>query len=335
MIEHRWTPILEDAISAWSGRTRPLAAIARGLEAAREPGADLALFWAYAAGVLGDSGEADRALVRFWAGFAASPPDSAVLDGGLAYAAWIAGHLGDGIDDVLAVVDRRLRALASAWPGSYDLLGGLAGIAVYALARDDDATLAAITDALAERSENGNAWRSLDGGLDLGLAHGVAGPIAILGKIAARGHATAARLAADAARYLLAQRTPAGFPSYPGGPTRLAWCYGEPGVSLALWHAGVAPDLAWTSRIDDTTVIDAGLCHGAAGVAHICNRFYQATGDPAHRDAARAWIERLLTYPHDGTALLTGAAGVGLVLAAALGSVEPVWITLKPCDVLP
>ena len=45
---------------------------------------------------------------------------------------------------------------------------------------------------------------------------------------------------------------------------------------------------------EPSQVIDAGLCHGAAGVAHLFNRLSQATGDAELARAADAWFARTL-----------------------------------------
>ena len=85
---------------------------------------------------------------------------------------------------------------------------------------------------------------------------------------------------------------------------------------------------------------------GAGGVAHLFNRFHQATGDPVLGEAARRWVdetlalrgsegiggfrawgpnaEKELTW-RDEAGFLTGAAGVGLTLLAAATAVEPEW----------
>ena len=95
-------------------------------------------------------------------------------------------------------------------------------------------------------------------------------------------------------------------------------------------------------------VIDAGLCHGAAGVAHLFNRIYQTSDDEACGDAARRWFARALEMrrPGEGLAgfvtwgarrdepgpgwiadpgLLIGASGIGLALLGAVSTVEPAW----------
>src|SRR5262249_30350792 len=100
------------------------------------------------------------------------------------------------------------------------------------------------------------------------------------------------------------------------GPSRVAWCYGDLGVSAALLRASRCVDEPrWekeaiaiarkeATRFDDTTGIrDAGLCHGTAGVAHIFNRMFQATGDVLLGDASRFWFERTLMMRQDGAGI--------------------------------
>jgi lantibiotic modifying enzyme len=93
---------------------------------------------------------------------------------------------------------------------------------------------------------------------------------------------------------------------------------------------------------DQTGVVDAGLCHGSAGLAHLFNRMYQMTAEPILADAARFWVERTLescsaALSQDATGtdaargawkgpgLLEGAAGVALALEAACTTAEPIW----------
>jgi len=143
-------------------------------------------------------------------------------------------------------------------------------------------------------------------------------------------------------------------------PTRTAWCYGDLGIAAVLlsaaqsferddWreHALDIARVAARRPFEDTKTVDVGLCHGATGIAHIFNRVYQATGDEEMRDAAHQWIRRALALrrPGEGVAgflswmvmppaggewvadrgFLTGAAGIGLALLAAVSDVEPSW----------
>ena len=40
-------------------------------------------------------------------------------------------------------------------------------------------------------------------------------------------------------------------------------------------------------RLGETSITDAGLCHGTFGASHLFNRMYQATGEASLGDAAR------------------------------------------------
>jgi hypothetical protein len=206
---------------------------------------------------------------------------------------------------------------------------------------------------------------------DLGIAHGIPGILAALAEIVEAGVAvrTARRLLDAGTRWLLqrahrregptydtyAPREPGAHhgPALPPGPARLAWCYGDPGVVAALLRiAQVRRDrelrataIAIARRITriraDPSVQDAGLCHGHAGMLHICNRLYQATGEPAARDAAIDWAERTLVvragprailegevldpWPYRPLRFLAGAAGSALALLAAASSTVPLW----------
>jgi lantibiotic biosynthesis protein len=238
-------------------------------------------------------------------------------------------------------------------------------------------------DETAERHDDGTTWlteprlvppsqraEAPNGYYNLGLAHGVPGAIALLGAACASGvaAATARPLLDGAVAWLLAQRLPAGSSShfsYWAGPgikaesSRLAWCYGDLGLAAALLYAArCVGDVGWEREAlaiartaaarppQDARVIDAGLCHGAAGAAHIFNRLYQSSGDETFADAARFWCTQTLALrqPGQGTGflsfepvgdgkmdwraepgLLTGAAGVGLALLAATTSIEPTW----------
>jgi len=206
---------------------------------------------------------------------------------------------------------------------------------------------------------------------NLGVAHGVPGVIGFLAAAHREGvnDPRVTRLAEDSVRWLLAQRRPgldgSEFPSHvpPDGearPTRTAWCYGDLGVAAVLlsaaqsfgradWEAE-ALDIAHVAArrsVEETKVMDVGLCHGAAGIAHLFNRVHQATGDAVTGDAARDWYQRALdmrrpgegmagllswvdTAPQQGiwkgeAGFLSGVAGVGLALLAAVTEFEPVW----------
>lgn len=210
-----------------------------------------------------------------------------------------------------------------------------------------------------------------EGFYNLGMAHGIPGVIALLAGIYAHGIAMErVRPLLDAAvDWVVAQRIEGDersqFPAVvaPGRSpeaARTAWCYGDPGIAAALFVAAHATGRSdwWDEAIRLATAVarrpvehcgvdDAGLCHGAAGIAHILNRLSVATGDQELEDAARSWFARTLEMRSPGTGvggyrtwrsgrggaagwidhpgLLTGAAGIGLALLAATGTAEPSW----------
>lgn len=197
-----------------------------------------------------------------------------------------------------------------------------------------------------------------NGRFNLGVAHGVPGVIPVLARAAAAGIDAARPLLEGAVDWLLADGS-----GFDLRPARSAWCYGDPGIAAALLTAARAADEpAWEARAlalaraaaarppAQTGVRDACLCHGAAGLGHLFNRLHQATGDPVLGAAARAWLERALEAGEPGPGatgiggfrtwgpgpdgemgwraepgLMTGAAGIGLVLLAAVSGIEPAW----------
>lgn len=312
----------------------------------------------------------------------------ASLYAGAAGIGWVLAHLrGSLLDerDRGASLDRALLTLLDRrpWPGHFDLISGLTGLGVYALerldARDGPALLERVVARLAEMAvrDGDEVWwwtrpewladharaRSPQGHIDLGIAHGVPGLVALLGAACAVG------VAADTARVLLVGavswllRTGISDeplvcwrgPSVESPPARLAWCYGAPGIAAALLVAARGADEpAWEDAarrlaqqaaacsVDDSGVVDAGLCHGAAGLGLVFARLHQATGQPELRDAARFWFAHTLTLRDPGAGiggftaegvdgpthdpgLLTGATGIALALHAAATTREPSW----------
>ncbi len=324
---------------------------------------------------------------------ASTPLGASLYSGfsGIAWAAELVGRLldpggedrGEAIDDALA----QLLARAELDREPFDVILGLTGLGVYALERwpraaavDSANRIVAHFESRARRDRTGAYWWTApalllgrrrqeypEGGVDLGVAHGVAGVIPFLARASAlgAGSPSARALADDAVRWLLAQAVPgdAGptIPYFiadgaPRLPARSAWCYGDPGVAAALLVA--AEDACEPFWVEEATalgvraaarpphlsgVVDAGFCHGSAGLAHLFNRMFQLTGEARLAEAARFWLERTLDLcapgapeplpwvseagqpPWSGLGLLEGAAGVALVLLAASTAAEPVW----------
>ncbi len=238
---------------------------------------------------------------------------------------------------------------------------------------------------LARREGRGVAWYSprsilpaehhefaCAGYFDLGIAHGNAGVISWLGEVLKRrpGLDRAEEFLAGGVGWLLDHRLPPGsgssFATRIGDgieprPSRVAWCYGDLGVVVGLLNAACASrDPFWRDEatrmglavcereMSTSGIEDPGLCHGAAGVAHLFNRLFQATGLATFRNAALRSFDLLLAMrrPGEGLAgfttvrgggegqpservadesLLTGVTGIALAMQAAVSTVEPAW----------
>jgi lantibiotic biosynthesis protein len=209
---------------------------------------------------------------------------------------------------------------------------------------------------------------------DLGVAHGVPGTIAILAAAFAAGAeaALAQDLLDGAVPWVLGERrTPgwgagytyagASLPFYIGGredefrPSRLGWCYGDASAALMLMHAAEALDREdWRASALDLArhaarrdpgsagVVDAGLCHGSAGLALVFARLAAYEDDAELRAAASTWLGQTLEYWKPGRgcggftvqilkdwvadpSFLMGAAGIGLALLALSDPEPPAW----------
>jgi hypothetical protein len=175
------------------------------------------------------------------------------------------------------------------------------------------------------------------------------------------------RLLGSAVTWLL-NAVPDGRPrfgtSWPADPDelkRMGWCYGDPGVAGVLLGASRAlssPELEQvalallaqiTAPLATRGVPDACFCHGAAGLAHIYNVAFQRTGSVQMRAQAMHWLAEVLRIRQPGSGiagysflkvddeamrwaadptLLSGAAGIALVLLAAIEDREPGWQAL-------
>ena len=133
--------------------------------------------------------------------------------------------------------------------------------------------------------------------------------------------------------------------------SRLAWCYGDMGVGYILYQAsivfediqlskfalGVLKKTTYRTALENTQIIDPGLCHGAAGVAYIYHKLYISTGVDDFRKSHDYWTDSLgkMSIFEDGVGgfkkynestgvhiidygLLEGTAGIGLSLLSYL-----------------
>jgi hypothetical protein len=212
-----------------------------------------------------------------------------------------------------------------------------------------------------------------NGYYNLGVAHGIPGILQFLCQVWASGIVERERsyeVLDGAVSWLIAQQRPSGClsrfsswisPGQESTDSRMTWCYGDLGILSVLLQVADCTDrrdwrdftdrllnhcLAWPT--DRSGIVDAPLCHGAAGVAHIFNRIYQTKGDRRCLDAALVWYQRTMAFRQAGSgvggflslarpdplappvweaspAFLDGAVGVALAFLAAVTPVEPSW----------
>lgn len=252
----------------------------------------------------------------------------------------------------------------------YDLFHGLTGIAALLLRRmPGNEAMADILRYLVRltqlRQEGGlelpGWWVAHDpdpllptpgGHANLGIAHGAAGPLALLALAACRGcvvdgqREAIERLADWFDRWR--QSSPEG-PWWPQwvaldelrtgrpvqpGPGRPSWCYGAAGIARACQLAAIATgDSARRSTAEEAMaacltagqlhrISEPGLCHGLAGIYQTAYRASQdaLTPEIAARLplVAAALADHVAACPENGTGLLTGEAGVRLAMETAL-----------------
>lgn len=184
------------------------------------------------------------------------------------------------------------------------------------------------------------------GHINLGLAHGVSGPLALLALAMLHGHevtgqsaalhATAKTLA-DAARPLIRDTDILGWQpitrpdEWGDHPTveaeRPSWCYGTPGITRAIQLAAIATKdptrQRWAESVMGDSlsdpahlalITDSTVCHGWAGAYFIAaHAAVDAEPDSRLHPIATALADRIdPTGATTSSGLLTGAAGIRL-----------------------
>lgn len=285
---------------------------------------------------------------------------------GVAFAAWSLSRGGTRYRKLLSAVEDQLftRAAGTAdvlcGPGSdnptlrYDLISGATGLGTYLLSRRDEPraldALRAILAALAgwsDPDEGRPCWftPSTDEGnraptdvlppdsLRCGLAHGLAGPLALLALAQLSGVDVdgLGPALSGMAGWVLRHRVddawgmnwpmavapgPASSDLFTSRPSHAGWCYGSPGDARALWLAGKAlgrADLcdaavsameAVARRPPAALLVESPtFCHGYAGLLQITLRFARETGLPALAEAAREYARHLVAFHEPGSRL--------------------------------
>ncbi|WP_239396632.1 lanthionine synthetase C family protein [Frankia sp. CiP3] len=315
-------------------------------------------------------------------------PDTASLYQGapaVAYTLHTAGHPAYDaalatLDDAIATVIRQRLETAHRridhgqlpHAREYDLINGLTGLGAILLHRDHETALlrdvltylVRLTRPIRVNGRDLPGWwatgspdrrasaRWNAGHAGFGMAHGVAGPLALLAITKRQGITTAGHV--DALHTIVTwldqwrrgQRRTDWWPEVIDhnelrtgsaarpGPHRPSWCYGSPGIARAEHLAALAiGDQQRVSNAVETLIgcltddhrlaqlTDAGLCHGWAGLLLTAHRAAAdtSTGElSAALRAAQAHMHRYLRGKGDPTTagLLDGATGIALAHSA-------------------
>lgn len=305
---------------------------------------------------------------------------------GLAGIGWTIEHLyknkfiNGNSDFILSELDEHLLAHTNELNknSQYDLFYGTMGYVSYLLARDkiDIISYKKIIDYFKIESEqiskNEIVWYSSYANkkaINLGLAHGLPSVIIILIKLLTRTNKLIEykELIYYPINYLLNKKNEnykaigSLFPAYISEDnekgSRLAWCYGDMGIGIALLQASLAFNdnellieskkimefSALRKNLRQNFVIDALICHGSSGIAHMFNRHYNQTKNKTYKESAKYWFQQTIEMGNqkgssagykfltgNGTwikdySLLNGIAGIGLALISAVSDIEPKW----------
>jgi lantibiotic biosynthesis protein len=306
-----------------------------------------------------------------------------------AYATMLAAldeHINDLTALQLAAAYERMDRGELTRPSEYDLISGLTGLGLYHLVRHGSAGsgmttavleyLVALAAPIRQHGVSLPGWWSGTGPasapdpawpmghLNLGMAHGIAGVLALLSGamrvgIEVEGHTKAvSKLCATFDRYRQGSSAYPWWPAMisrsdynhgttsPGRRARPSWCYGTPGQARAQQLAGLALNDHERMRVAEHALAgcvldrrvsclltDASLCHGWAGVIQT---LWRATSDAlnplplqtALRNARQGMEDQLTRIgPPTSSGLLEGTSGILLAQndLSCTGSEPPSW----------
>jgi hypothetical protein len=314
-----------------------------------------------------DAAQAHAYLVRAMqamADTAHAPAGIYTGPGAVAFAVLVAHRATGGYRSALCRLDDHQRRLVHrALPevrntptttnGEFEVVRGMSGIGRYLLARREqcDEELRLVLTYLTRmahgeithRGQQVPRWWTLaapklgqevempDGHLNLGLSHGVAGPLALLSLacqqgVVVDGQREAIERLVDLLQkwtfegedgsgrvwppHLTLERWAAGLDGSPPRQ-RPSWCYGAPGISRAIQLAGQALDRAeWlrfahhsllpllTTDPESWSIDNPNLCHGWSGMMHLLAVLNESIGDKRVADVVDDMAARTLAQFH-------------------------------------
>lgn len=253
---------------------------------------------------------------------------------------------------------------------NYDFLHGALGIIKY-FNKDPKFIneVLALFEKTAKKRDNTYKWNSWVGverkiGCNISLSHGISSIVAVLSRLncASINFEVRDRIIERACNYICTQEIDfhkygCYFPSISCEGqseitrSRMAWCYGDLGIAVALWEAGkVVNNKAWKSKAieiftfssqrrsqKDTMVQDAELCHGSASLVMMFDYMFRETGEELFRETRNFWVKKTIELScfEDGLAgykilrgsdlkwrkeydILNGISGIGLIFLSVL-----------------
>ncbi len=296
------------------------------------------------------------------------------------------------IDDILTPFDEYLNAQMklSISNKTYDFLEGALGYGFYFLKRMERTKnpvlrsqyseyvkeLVSELDLMAITEGDSKKWESIlnpekgNKGYNLSLSHGISSIICFLSKAHTNkiSSKVASTLLNGAVNFLkdfedTGRSNISLFPSWIEQNktleynSRLAWCYGDIGIGLAIRSAGaslndlrmqeyardVLKHAAERYKLNNSGVVDSGICHGSFGNSHIFHLLSFYEDDPSFKNAAEFWLKDGLSrytenpkepYQHlNGEKntwemrlnLLEGLSGIGLCMLEHLSQKLNFW----------
>jgi lantibiotic modifying enzyme len=288
------------------------------------------------------------------------------------------GYIDIDIEDVNNGYARYLRTqlLAHAKQNNFDFIHQATGIAIYLLQYGNSSDYNSVADYVklldlaTEKKNDSVKWKfgmnkRSKMSYNISMSHGMSSIAIFLTKCIEKGVASevSSKLLRGSIDYILLQEMDHDkYGSYfpytsleSDNPikSRMAWCYGDLGIAVALWKAGIVLNNSqWTSKaievmkfatnrrdLISNKINDSCLCHGTAGIAQLFRRMYYNTGDEQFLSASYYWVNETLKmskWNNSKTAgfkfldnstkewveiygILEGVAGVGLALIASQG----------------
>lgn len=251
----------------------------------------------------------------------------------------------------------------------YDFLYGASGIIYYLITiekycRDNSYINNAINVLLnkAVWKENLIFWEDKFNGevYNISLAHGMSSILLVLSEIYKRkmfsDQSLLRKYIIKAGDFILSQKNKlseiSSFPNVndleESKNSRLAWCYGDLGIGISLWHVGnnvfcneykeeaisVFKKAEIRRNLIENRVFDACFCHGSSGITQIFRRMYSYTNIKSFLEASNYWLLKTIEFyinspilfekyendkyfPSDFS-LLNGKAGIGMALMSSI-----------------